>query len=128
AHLGSSPQQATRLIQKLLANAIRFGGVLTINWHDRSIAPERLWDEFYSELLQELKKQGAWITTAGKADAWFRKRRAAVPRPAGDECLASTASTFLETDDLPGLETMIHNGSASIRKQSELPASLAVQA
>jgi hypothetical protein len=51
--------------------------VLTINWHDRSIAPERLWDDFYLKLLQELKSRGAWIATAAQVVAWFRKRRAA---------------------------------------------------
>jgi len=34
----------------------RQGGVLTVNWHDRSIAPERLWDDFYLDLLDDLKR------------------------------------------------------------------------
>jgi hypothetical protein len=26
---------------------------MTINWHDRSIAPERRWDKCYSDLVQD---------------------------------------------------------------------------
>src|SRR5208337_1655227 len=53
----------------------RFGGALTINWHDRSIAPERLWEDFYRKLILELKNKGAWFPTATEAVAWFKKRR-----------------------------------------------------
>ena len=61
----------------MLAHCARFGGVLTVNWHDRSVAPERLWDQSYRELLSELKTKGAWFATAGQVVSWFRKRRAA---------------------------------------------------
>jgi hypothetical protein len=77
SHLGLSGQQAKSLIRPMLDNAVRFGGTLTINWHDRSLAPERLWDDFYSDLVQELKSRSAWVSTASQATAWFRKRRSA---------------------------------------------------
>ncbi len=51
---------------------------LTINWHDRSLAPERLWGACYRDLIQELKTRGAWFSTAAQAISWFRKRRSAV--------------------------------------------------
>src|SRR6266566_910823 len=41
--LGLSPAQASKEVARIIANAVRFGGALTVNWHDRSIAPERLW-------------------------------------------------------------------------------------
>jgi hypothetical protein len=76
--LGLSPKEARAIIQRMLDNAIQFGGCLTINWHDRSLFPERLWGTFYRELLEDLKDRGAWFATAGQAVAWFQKRRATV--------------------------------------------------
>jgi hypothetical protein len=76
-HLGLSPRQAITLVEQLVENASTFGGALTINWHDRSLAPERLWGTTYRYILQELEKLGAWFATAEQAVAWFRKRRAA---------------------------------------------------
>jgi hypothetical protein len=51
------------------------GGVITVSWHDRSLAPERLWDAFYDRLLSELDSASTWFATARDAVAWFRKRR-----------------------------------------------------
>ncbi|MGZ5023655.1 MAG: hypothetical protein ACXWBS_02200 [Chthoniobacterales bacterium] len=75
SHMHLSPREAKARLDHLIANAERFGGVLTINWHDRSIAPERLWDDFYIALVRELKERGAWMPTAAEAVAWFRNRR-----------------------------------------------------
>jgi peptidoglycan/xylan/chitin deacetylase (PgdA/CDA1 family) len=72
-----SPREATDHVQKVIANAVEFGGVVTLNWHDRSIAPERCWDAFYVDLVRTLKDRGAWFATAEQTVAWFRKRRAA---------------------------------------------------
>lgn len=63
-------------IQSLIETVARFGGVLTFNWHDRSVAPERLWDGVYRCVLNELQLQGAHFLTAGAVVDWFRKRRA----------------------------------------------------
>ena len=78
AHLHLSPEEANQRIRAIIASAVRFGGCLTFNWHDRSIAPERLWGDTYEVLIQELKNQQAWFATATQAVAWFRKRRSAV--------------------------------------------------
>ena len=61
---------------RVVANGRRFGGTVVINWHDRSLAPERLWDGFYRNLLAEVGKgDRAWFSTAGGAVDWFRWRR-----------------------------------------------------
>jgi hypothetical protein len=60
----------------LMDTAARFGGVLTFNWHDRSVAPERLWDGVYHWALDELRRRGARFMTAAATVEWFRKRRA----------------------------------------------------
>jgi hypothetical protein len=65
-------------IKSIIETAARFGGVLTFNWHDRSVAPERLWDGVYRWVLNELQLQGARFLTAGAVVDWFRKRRAII--------------------------------------------------
>lgn len=75
AHMGLSDIDAKKQIWEILDNAIEFGGCVTVNWHDRSLAPERLWGGTYRDLVQELKNRGAWIVTAAQAVSWFKERR-----------------------------------------------------
>jgi peptidoglycan/xylan/chitin deacetylase (PgdA/CDA1 family) len=77
SYLNLSPQQADEKVFPLIENAIHFGGVFTVNWHDRSLAPERLWGNFYSHLLDQLSAKKPWFATAAQTVAWFRQRRAA---------------------------------------------------
>jgi hypothetical protein len=114
AYLGLSSRQATTLIRRMVDNAVDLGGCLTINWHDRSLAPERVWDACYRDLVQDMKSRGAWFATAGQATSWFRKRRAVVfdmdwvgtdaPRPR-----ASSHSN----DSLPGMLLRSHKAHQS---------------
>jgi hypothetical protein len=67
--------QAMALVEGMLGNAQRFGGVLTINWHDRSMGPERLWDTFYESIIARLKSMKVWFATASQAVSWFSARR-----------------------------------------------------
>jgi peptidoglycan/xylan/chitin deacetylase (PgdA/CDA1 family) len=78
AYLDLSQAEAMKLIRQMADNAVRLGGCLTINWHDRSTAPERCWDECYRGLLRDLKARGAWFATAREAVDWFRQRRSVV--------------------------------------------------
>jgi len=74
--MGLARDEALRRCQQLIAHAGRFGGTLVINWHCRSLAPERLWGRFYRALLDEVRQGGrVWFATAGDAVAWFRWRR-----------------------------------------------------
>ena len=82
-YLNLAPAQAEETVRPLIANAVRFGGVLTVNWHDRSVAPERLWDAAYVRLLEQLRSNGACFLTAARTVSWFRKRRAAIFEQAG---------------------------------------------
>jgi hypothetical protein len=71
-----SASDAWECCRQLIEQAKCFGGTLVINWHDRSLAPERLWDQFYQRLLQELGAGNqAWFATARQAVSWFRWRR-----------------------------------------------------
>lgn len=75
AHLDLSEKDAFSEILPFLDNATYDGGVVTINWHDRSIAPERQWGNFYMRILQELDTRAAWFCTASNAVSWYRMRR-----------------------------------------------------
>lgn len=110
-HLGLSPQQAKTLLGQMLDNAMQFGGCLTLNWHDRSLAPERLWDECYREVVQDLRRRGPWFATAGQATSWFRKRRAVAFETEQGEPDAVRAKVAVDPGhDLPGLRLRIHKG------------------
>jgi len=67
--------EAWNLCDELIHNAITYSGVLTVLWHTRSLAPERLWGNFYTRLLEALKARNAWFATASQVVEWFRARR-----------------------------------------------------
>jgi hypothetical protein len=103
-----SPKHAKAAVSELIEHAVKFGGVLTFNWHDRSIAPERLWDETYIGLLEELRNRGAWVTNARQAVAWFRKRRGAEINESAVQSGQGIKGLSPSSDGLPGLQLRIH--------------------
>jgi len=74
--MGLTEAQALEVCKKIVRNASKYGGVLTMNWHHRSLAPERLWGGFYINLLEEIKAKNVWFATAGQVVRWYSKRRA----------------------------------------------------
>jgi hypothetical protein len=122
AYLGLSSRQATTLIARMVDNAVDFGGCITINWHDRSLAPERVWDACYRDLVQDMKDRGAWFATAGQATSWFRKRRSIVfemDRVGTDPPPPRTCSD--RSDYLPGM--LLRNHKAHESCQTGRPGS-----
>ena len=113
SHLGLSQGQATTALNQLVDNAVRFGGCLTINWHDRSLAPERLWDDCYRAFIQELKSRGAWFATTGQGTSWFRKRRSVVFETDRGEPGALARVLAEHCDNVPGLRLRVHEGRDS---------------
>jgi hypothetical protein len=74
--MGLSHDEALELCRGIVANARRFGGTLVVNWHGRSLAPERLWGRFYQNLLTEIERGSpVWFATAEQVVDWFRWRR-----------------------------------------------------
>jgi hypothetical protein len=110
SYLDLSPKQARAVVKPIVENVARFGGVLTVNWHDRSLAPERLWNDFYVGLLEDLKSRGAWFPTASQAVSWFKKRRSAVIESViGEGDSVQVKVSIDHTDaDLPGLTLRVH--------------------
>jgi hypothetical protein len=114
AYLGLSSRQGTTLVHRMVDNAVDFGGCMTINWHDRSLAPERVWDACYRELVQDMKNRGAWFATARQATSWFRKRRSVVFEMdwVGTDAPHPKASID-SSDNLPGLLLRTHKAHKS---------------
>jgi hypothetical protein len=71
-----SESRALDLCKQLLRLTKTFGGAVTVNWHTRSLSPERLWGDFYKTLLDEMRRYRVWFGTAQEIVAWFRNRRA----------------------------------------------------
>ena len=114
AYLGLSSRKASILLGQMVDNAVQFGGCLTINWHDRSLSPERLWHACYRDLVQDLRSRGAWFSTAGQAISWFRKRRSVVFETDGVQPSAVCARvTAHPADSVPGLRLRIYNARES---------------
>jgi hypothetical protein len=75
-HMSLSKNEAWQRCQYLIKHASCNGGILTILWHDRSLSPERLYEDFYIKLLNELKNNKGWFATTTDTCNWFKKRRA----------------------------------------------------
>lgn len=73
--LGLSESAAMMRCRAIADDVARYGGVLTVLWHDRSHGPERFWGDFYLRLLEALKFWGAFYGTASQVVAWFERRR-----------------------------------------------------
>ena len=73
--LDLSESEAWERCSELMENAKKFGGVLTVLWHDRSHGPERFWGDYYVRLVEALKSLECWFGTGSQVADWFRKRR-----------------------------------------------------
>ena len=114
AYLALSSNEASKRVDGIIDNAVRFGGSVTVNWHDRSIAPERLWGDFYVGLVDELKNREAWLSTASQAVSWFRKRRSAIFETVGGESRTLRVKIGLDgNEELPGLRLRVHKPGGS---------------
>jgi hypothetical protein len=117
-----APAEAKERVDAIVANAVEFGGTVTINWHDRSIAPERSWGEFYLSLLEDLKSRGAWFSTASQAVTWFRRRRAVSFESVKRDFNAQYLQTSLDSgDDLPNLCLRTFNATEGSEQTASRP-------
>lgn len=74
--MGLSERKARDVCATIISKMRRYGGVMTVNWHTRSLSPERNWDDFYINLLAALRIEHAYFFTARQAAYWFMQRRA----------------------------------------------------
>lgn len=122
--MGLSHEAARERCSAIVQQARRHGGALVINWHDRSLAPERQWGRCYNELLDEIEACGGWFATASEATDWFRWRRSIRFAEEPDRQIAVSAPPVpsgLPAGRVvvrgPGLygETLFHGGSCRLR-------------
>jgi hypothetical protein len=71
-----SETNALESCKQLFKITAKFGGTVTVNWHTRSLSPERLWGDFYATLLDEMRRYRVWFGTGQQIVSWFRSRRA----------------------------------------------------
>lgn len=108
--LNLSQREARKQVGNIIGQVRQFGGSITVNWHDRSIAPERQWGRFYEGLVDELKSKGAWFSTGAQAVAWFQKRRSAVFQSVSWEADTLRVKVAVQgSDNVPSLRLLIHN-------------------
>ncbi len=119
-YLNLSPNDARALLSEVVENAARYGGCLTINWHDRSLAPERQWSAPYRELIQNLRLRGAWFATASQATSWFRKRRSVGFM--ADGSVRESVPLTERNDHVPGLRLRAHKARQSFGGTTNAPA------
>ncbi len=115
SYMNLSNDGARAAMLPLTENLTKFGGVLTINWHDRSLGPERLWEDAYITLLHDLRAKTPWFATATQAVSWFRKRRAvsfANITQDNNSVRVQTATDPTATD-LPPLRLRVYNKRSS---------------
>jgi peptidoglycan/xylan/chitin deacetylase (PgdA/CDA1 family) len=109
-YLDLSETEAWERLTHLFDDVLHYGGALTVNWHDRSIAPERLWGDFYVRMINELTARGAWFSTAEQAVSWFRRRRSATFEKVADENgrLRIRVASEEGAANLPGFRLRFH--------------------
>ena len=109
--MGLSTAEALQRCRGIVANATQFGGTVVINWHDRSLAPERLWGACYEDLLKEVETdKRVWFTTAGRAVDWYRWRRS-IRFGAEGNSREITVTAPVSSADLPGAIVRTHRPS-----------------
>jgi hypothetical protein len=96
----------------IVAEARRFGGALIVNWHDRSLAPERQWGDCYDHLLDEIESTPVWFATASDAAAWFRWRRSVCFSRVSDDSTRVTVTALPPPASLPPARLIVHHAGA----------------
>jgi hypothetical protein len=109
SYLNLTEDAARRVVWPLVDSAQHYGGALTINWHDRSLAPERLWGSFYSRFVDELRRLAPWFPTVAQAASWFHQRRSVVFDSVRWDGDSVHVKAFADCqDDLPGLSVRVY--------------------
>ena len=112
AHLHLTPDGADRRINEILNRVEECGGIVTINWHDRSIAAERHWEQTYIRILDNIRSRNVWTASARDIVRWFRVRRSV-----RFETIDGVEVPRLEENalpgEMPGLLLRVHSGSGS---------------
>jgi len=129
--MGLAEQEALPLCEEVLRNVLSYGGALVVNWHTRSLSPERLWGGLYGRLLNDIRARVTWFGTAGSVASWFSKRRDMVFGPIkANGATVRAVIRGLDGSRAPALKLHVHGfgqakrAEAAIRAEGELVLSL----
>lgn len=124
--LALSEKEALRLCESVLRQIPVYGGAVTVNWHTRSLSPERNWDEFYTTLLHSVKKRKPWFASGKQAVDWFSGRRTLQfdhVKLSGNK-LEICLSSVLEQNDFPPPVLRIHHPKPEGNSRPIMPTDL----
>lgn len=74
-HLDLNREDAFRKAKPILDWAKRFGGAVSLLWHNQSFTAPRFWGEVYERLIAQGRADGAWIAVPRDILSWFTLRR-----------------------------------------------------
>ncbi|MDD4255678.1 MAG: polysaccharide deacetylase family protein [Methanofollis sp.] len=74
ACLRLSEEAGMRRCEEVLAYAKQYGGVVTLLWHQVSMAAPKNWGGFYQALVERAVADGAWVAPVKEAVRWFTAR------------------------------------------------------
>ncbi|MDP4161110.1 MAG: hypothetical protein Q8911_15350, partial [Bacillota bacterium] len=74
-HLDLNREDAFEMAKPILTWAKRFGGAVSLLWHNQSFTAPRFWGEVYERLIAQGKADGAWIAVPRDVLYWFNLRR-----------------------------------------------------
>lgn len=74
-YLDLNREDAFNKAKPILAWAKRFGGAVSLLWHNQSFTAPRFWGEVYERLIDQGKTDGAWIAVPRDVLRWFNLRR-----------------------------------------------------
>jgi hypothetical protein len=118
--LGLARRDALERCRRIVLHARRAGGSVVVNWHDRSLAPERLWERAYVELLDEIESTSPWFATVLETVEWFRWRRSLAFTCDRDGSITISAGPL--RSGLPGASVEILRPESGVEVQGVLKA------
>jgi hypothetical protein len=74
-HLDLNREEAFQKAKPILDFAKRFGGAVSLLWHNQSFTAPRFWGGVYERLIAQGRKDGAWIAVPRDVLRWFNLRR-----------------------------------------------------
>ena len=115
--MGLSPTDAVAAGTEVVDRVAAFGGLLVVNWHHRSLGPERLWGEVYRGIRRCIAAHRVWETTAGEACRWYQARRAIRFAEVGDAERRRVIVTANAASGLPPFSVVIRTPAGGNRRQ-----------
>ena len=108
-YLNLSEDDAKKRCEEIFDYAKRYGGAITLLWHQISLAAPHNWGDFYRFLVENGLKEGAWVTRAVDIVDWFKIRRGVKMGCLRDGGKLEISLKGLEfREDIPKMRLRIH--------------------